>query len=53
MDAAVSGLVTTSTASPDAGSADGVNVSGFAAFEPGEVKVTVPGAEFFPLPSAQ
>jgi hypothetical protein len=46
LDAAATGLVTTSTASPDAGSAGGVIASAGTALVPGVVKVTVPGAEF-------
>ena len=46
LDAAATGLVTTSTASPDAGRAGGVIASAGTAFVPGAVKVTVPAAEF-------
>jgi hypothetical protein len=53
LDAAAPGLVTTSTASPDAGSAGGVIASGATVFLPGVVKVTVLAAEFCPSPSAQ
>jgi hypothetical protein len=53
LDAAATGLVTTSTASPDAGRAGGVIASAGTAFVPGAVKVTVPAAEFWPSASAQ
>jgi hypothetical protein len=46
-------LVTTSTASPVAGSADGVIVSGATALVPAPVKVSVPAAESCPSPRAQ
>ena len=46
LDAAATGLVTTSTASPDAGRAGGVIASAGTALVPGVVKVTVPAAEF-------
>jgi hypothetical protein len=53
LEAAATGRVTTSTASPDAGRAGGVIVSGATAFVPGVVNATVPAAESCPLPSAQ
>ena len=53
LEAAATGRVTTSTASPDAGRAGGVIVSGATAFVPGVVKATVPAAESCPSPSAQ
>jgi hypothetical protein len=53
LDAAATGLVTTSTASPDAGRAGGVIASAGTAFVPAAVKVTVPAAEFWPSASAQ
>lgn len=53
LDAAATGLVTTSTASPDAGRAGGVIASAGTAFVPGVVKVSVPAAEFWPSASAQ
>jgi hypothetical protein len=53
LDAAAAGLVTTSTASPDAGSTGGVIASGATAFVPAVVKVTVLAAESCPSPSAQ
>ena len=52
-EAAATGLVTTSTASPDAGSARGVIGSGGSVFVPGRLKVTVRVAEFWPSASAQ
>ena len=53
LEAAATGLVTTSTASPDAGSARGMICSGGSFFVPGRVKVTVRVAEFWPSASAQ
>jgi hypothetical protein len=53
LEAAATGLVTTSTASPDAGSARGVIFSGGRVFVPGRLKVTVRVAEFCPSASAQ
>lgn len=53
LEAAATGLVTTSTASPDAGSARGVIFSGGRVFVPGLLKVTVRVAEFWPSASAQ
>jgi hypothetical protein len=46
-------LVTTSTASPLAGSADGVNVYAATVCVPGAANFTVAGADAWPLPSAQ
>lgn len=53
LEAAATGLVTTSTASPDAGSAGGVIFSGGTVFVPGALKVTVRAAESCPSASAQ
>jgi hypothetical protein len=53
LEAAATGLVTTSTASPDAGSAGGVIVSGGRVFVPAPRKVTVRAAESCPSASAQ
>jgi hypothetical protein len=53
LEAAATGLVTTSTASPDTGSAGGVIVSGARVFVPGALKVTVLAADFCPSASAQ
>jgi hypothetical protein len=53
LEAAATGLVTTSTASPDAGSVRGVIGSGGSVFVPGRTKVTVRVAEFWPSASAQ
>jgi hypothetical protein len=53
LEAAATGLVTTSTASPDAGSARGVMFSGGRIFVPGRLKVTVRVPEFWPSASAQ
>ena len=53
LEAAATGLVTTSTASPDAGSADGVIVSGGRVFVPVAFNVTVRTAECCPSASAQ
>ena len=53
LDAAATGLVTTSTASPDAGRAGGVIASGATVFVPGAVNVTVLAAEFCPSATAQ
>ena len=50
---AATGLVTTSTASPFAGSPGGVIFSDGTAIVPGAPKVTVAAAEFCPLASAQ
>ena len=52
LDAAMAGLVTTSTTFPDAGTHAG-NVSGFAACVPGELKVSWTGVVFSPLDIAQ
>ena len=52
-EAAATGLVTTRTASPVAGSPGGVIVSGATAIVPGVVKVSVAGLEFCPSDSAQ
>ena len=48
-EAAATGLVTTRTAWPLAGSLGGVIVSGATAIVPGWVKVRVAGAEFVPV----
>ena len=53
LDVAAIGLVATSTASPVAGRAGGLNVSGVTVFVPGPVKASVPAAESCPLASAQ
>jgi hypothetical protein len=53
LEAAATGLVTTSTASPDAGSVRGVIFSAGRVFVPGRLKVTVLLAEFCPSASAQ
>jgi hypothetical protein len=53
LEAAATGLVTTSTASPDAGSARGVMFSGGRVSVPGRLKITVRVAEFCPSASAQ
>ena len=53
LEAAATGLVTTSTASPDAGSAAGVIVSGARVFVPAAFKVTVRTTECCPSASAQ
>ncbi len=53
LEAAARGLVTTSTTSPDAGSAGGVILSGGRVFVPARLKVTVRGADFCPSASAQ
>ena len=53
LEAAATGLVTTSTASPDAGSADGVILSGARVFVPAARKVTVCATERRPSASAQ
>ena len=53
LEAAATGLVTTSTASPLPGSAGGAIASGATAIEPGPVKVRVAGAEFSPSDCAQ
>jgi hypothetical protein len=53
LEAAATGLVTTSTASPDAGSAGGVIFSGGRVLVPGRLKVTVRVGDFCPSASAQ
>jgi hypothetical protein len=53
LEAAATGLVTTSTTSPDAGSAAGVIFSGARVFVPGRLNVIVPVALFCPSASAQ
>ena len=53
LEAAATGLVTTSTTSPDAGSAAGVIVSGGRVFVPAALSVTVRLAESCPSASAQ
>jgi hypothetical protein len=52
-EAVVTGLVTTSTASPDPDTAGGVTASGWAGWVPAAVKVRVVGAESLPSDRAQ
>jgi hypothetical protein len=53
LEAAATGLVTTSTASPDAGSARGAILSAARVFVPAALNVSVRMAEFCPSASAQ
>ena len=53
LEAATTGLVTTRTASPLAGSPCGVTANGFTVIVPGAVNWRVAGGEFWPSDSAQ
>ena len=53
LDAVVTGLVTTRTASPEPEAPGGLIVSGCTALAPGPVNVRVAGAEFAPSDRAQ